>query len=94
MLLFDQTLFYFLGFDERVFLLKIKQGSQGEITRQFKLIKEPYSTGLSYCGIEILDDCVLYRPNLKINGWSLATVISGGPENPGTVLIPTNTKPN
>jgi len=79
----------------QIFVLnqRTKQGSQGEITRQFKLIKEPYSTGLSYCGIEILDDCVLYRPNLKINGWSLATVISGGLENPGTVLIPTNTKP-
>ena len=70
-----------------------KQGSQGEITRQFKLIKEPYHTGLSYCGLEFLDDCVLFRPNLKINGWSLATVISGGSENPGTVLIPTNTNP-
>ncbi|MFX1344840.1 MAG: DUF6786 family protein [Promethearchaeota archaeon] len=70
---------------------RTKQGYQGEITRQFKLIKEPYDTGLSYCGIEILDDCVLYRPNLKVNGWSLATVISEGPEKPGTVLIPTNT---
>jgi len=77
----------------QIFLLnqRTKQGSQGEITRQFKLIKESYYTGLSYCGIEVLDDCVLYRPDLKVNGWSLATVISGGPENPGTVLIPTNT---
>ncbi|MFX0105511.1 MAG: DUF6786 family protein [Candidatus Hodarchaeota archaeon] len=71
---------------------RTKQGYQGEITRQFKLIEEPYKTGLSYCGIEFLDDCVFYRPNLKINGWSLATIISGGPKNPGTVLIPT--KPN
>ena len=71
---------------------RTKQGYQGEITRQFKLIDEPYSTGVSYCGIEVLDDCIFYRPNLKINGWSLATVISGGIKNPGTVLIPT--KPN
>jgi len=71
---------------------RTKQGYQGEITRQFKLIEEPFPTGVSYCGIEILDDCILYRPNLKINGWSLATVISGGIENPGTVLIPTKAK--
>ncbi|MFW9999616.1 MAG: DUF6786 family protein [Candidatus Hodarchaeota archaeon] len=72
---------------------RTKQGSQGEITRQFKVIKEPYKTGISYCGIEYLDDCVLYRPNLKVNGWSLATVISGGSESPGTVLIPTQSNP-
>lgn len=72
---------------------RTKQGYQGEITRQFKLINEPYSTGVNYCGIEILDDSIFYRPNLKINGWSLATVISGGIENPGTVLIPTKANP-
>jgi len=72
---------------------RTKQGYQGEISRQFKLIDEPYSTGVSYCGIEILDDCIFYRPNLKINGWSLATVISGGTKNPGTVLIPTKSNP-
>ena len=78
-----------------VFLLnqRTKQGYQGEITRQFKLIDEPYSTGVSYCGIEILDDCIFYRPNLKINGWSLATVISGGVISSGTVLIPTKENP-
>ena len=73
---------------------RTKQGNQGEITRQFKLIKEPYSTGVQYCGIEILDDCVFYRSDLKINGWSLATIISGGVDNPGTVLIPTTSNPN
>ncbi len=72
---------------------KTKQGYQGEITRQFKLIKEPYSTGVSSCGIEILDDCVFYRPNLKINGWNLTQIISGGVENPGTVVIPTKINP-
>lgn len=78
-----------------IFLLnqRTKQGYQGEITRQFKLIDEPYSTGVSYCGIEILDDCIFYRPNLKINGWSLTTTISGGVKNPGTVLIPTRENP-
>ncbi len=67
----------------------------GEITRQISLIKEPISTGLSYCGVEFVDDCVFFQPNLKINGWSLACIISGGPTNPGTVLIPTlpNPKP-
>ena len=66
-----------------------KEIYNGEITRQFTLIKEPIPTGLSYCGVEFLDDCVLFQPNLQINGWSLACVISGGPSNPGTVLIPT-----
>jgi hypothetical protein len=73
--------------------MRTKQGYQGEITRQFKLIKEPYKTGVDYCGIEFLDDCILYRPNLKINGWSLTNVISGGVQNPGTVLIPTKSNP-
>jgi hypothetical protein len=76
-----------------VFNHRTKQGIQGEITRQFQIIKEPYETGVAYCGVEFLDDCVFYRPNLKVNGWSLATVISGGPENPGTVLIPTKSNP-
>ena len=67
---------------------RTKENYIGEITRQFNLIKEPFQTGVSYCGIEFLDDCVFYKPNLKINGWSLANVISGGPDNPGTVLIP------
>lgn len=70
-----------------------KQGSQGEITRQIRVIKEPHNTGSSYCGLEILDDCIFFRPNLKLNGWSLATVISGGTENPGTVIIPTKSNP-
>jgi hypothetical protein len=80
-----------------VFVLnqRTKQGSRGEITRQIKLIEEPYNTGICYCGVEILDDCILYRPGLKINGWSLTQVISGGLNAPGTVLIPTksNSKP-
>ncbi|KKM85835.1 hypothetical protein LCGC14_1285060 [marine sediment metagenome] len=76
-----------------VFNQRTKQGYQGEITRQFKIIKEPYKTGVGYCGLEFLDDCVFFRPNLKINGWSLATIISGGLENPGTVLIPTKNSP-
>ncbi|MFX1587208.1 MAG: DUF6786 family protein [Promethearchaeota archaeon] len=71
-----------------------KESYQGEITRQFTLIKEPHKTGISYCGIEFLDDCVLYKPNLKVNGWSLACIISGGASNPGTVLVPTKTNPN
>lgn len=79
----------------QIFVLnqRTKQGSQGEITRQIRVIKEPHSTSVSYCGLEILDDCIFFRPNLKVNGWSLATVISGGPENPGTVLIPTKNNP-
>lgn len=63
---------------------------QGEITRQFRLINEPVKTDAQYyCSVEIIDDCVIYKSNVKANGWSLSCVISGGPENPGTVLIPT-----
>ncbi|GAH63826.1 unnamed protein product, partial [marine sediment metagenome] len=65
----------------------------GEITRQISLIKEPFSTGLNYIGIEFVDDCVFFQPNLQINGWSLACVISGGSSNPGTALIPTKSNP-
>ena len=73
---------------------KIKnQIYNGEITRQFTLKEEPISTGLSYCGVEFVDDCVFFQPGLKINGWSLACVISGGPSNPGTVLIPMKSDP-
>lgn len=71
----------------------LKQIYQGEVTRQFRLIKEPYPTGLSYCGLEFLDDCVFFRPKLKMNGWSLACIISGGANNPGTVLVPTKADP-
>jgi hypothetical protein len=69
-----------------------KEIYSGEITRQITLLREPIKTGISYCGVEFLDDCVLYAPNLKINGWSLACIISGGANNPGTVLVPV--KPN
>ncbi len=72
---------------------RTKELYSGEITRQFKLIEEPLRTGVEYCGIEFLDDCVLYRANLKVNGWSLANIISGGPSNPGTVLVPTKPDP-
>jgi len=71
-----------------------KQKLTGEVTRQISLIKEPISTGLRYyCGVEFIDDCVIFKPEQKINGWSLACVISGGIKNPGTVLIPTKTDP-
>ncbi|MHA1670960.1 MAG: DUF6786 family protein [Promethearchaeota archaeon] len=63
---------------------------RGEITRQFKLIKEPIKTGIKdYCGMEYIDDCVIFKPNIEANGWTLTCVISGGRKNPGTVIIPT-----
>lgn len=61
----------------------------GEVTRQFTLIPEPKNIGgIAYCGIEYVDDCVFFASNLQMNGWSLANIISGGSENPGTVIIP------
>lgn len=72
---------------------RTKEQYDGEITRKFSNIKEPYSTGVNYCGIEILENCTLNRANLKVNGWTLTQIISGGPYNPGTVLIPTNPNP-
>ncbi len=70
-----------------------KEVYKGEIIRSIKLINEPIATDISYCGIEIIEDCTLNKPNLKVNGWNLANVISGGPNNPGTVLIPTKKNP-
>ncbi|MHA1762173.1 MAG: DUF6786 family protein [Promethearchaeota archaeon] len=67
---------------------------EGEITRIFKIIEEPVSTGLEeYCGVEISEECWLNKKNLEINGWSLTKVISSGPRNPGTVIIPTQSNP-
>ncbi|MHA1437713.1 MAG: DUF6786 family protein [Promethearchaeota archaeon] len=71
---------------------RTKERYDGEISRQFNLIEEPIKTGVDYCGLEFLDDCLFFKPNLKINGWTLANVISGGHDNSGTVLVPT--KPN
>jgi len=71
----------------------LKKRFHGEITRQFKLVKEPHSTGLNYCGLEYLDDCVFFSSGLKMNGWSLACIISGGVQYPGTVLVPTKMNP-
>ncbi|TFG16140.1 MAG: hypothetical protein EU533_09325, partial [Promethearchaeota archaeon] len=73
--------------------MRLKQSYRGEVSRQFTAIKEPISTGVSYAGIEFIDDCVFFHPDLKMNGWTLANIISGGPANPGTVLIPTKADP-
>ena len=73
---------------------RTKQVLSGEITRQISLIKEPISTSMRlYCGVEFIDDCVIFQPEQKINGWSLACVISGGVDNPGTVIVPTKDNP-
>lgn len=67
----------------------------GKIKRKISIIEEKIKTGVAHVGIEYIDDCFLDKPNLKINGWALGQIISGGPENPGTVLIPvkSGTKP-
>lgn len=66
-----------------------KEIYKGKIERNISLVEEPINTGVPYCGIQYLDDCNLFNPYLNINGWTLTQVISGGTENPGTVLIPT-----
>jgi len=73
--------------------MRTKEQYAGEVTRQFTLVDDPLSSDLAYVGLEFIDDCVMFRPNVKMNGWSLATVLSGGPQNPGTVLIPTKKDP-
>ena len=70
-----------------------KEIYKGKIRRDISLVEEPISTGVPYCGIQYMDDCTLFTPNLNINGWTLTQVISGGMDNPGTVLIPTNSNP-
>lgn len=98
----DPANYEILGNDEKsctlsspitVMNMRTREPLRGEITRQFTIIKEPIKTGLNYCGIEFLDDCVFFKPGLKINGWSLANIISGGPDNSGTVLVPTKADP-
>jgi len=70
-----------------------KELYKGKIRRDISLMEEPINTGVPYCGIQYMEDCTLFTPNLNINGWTLTQVISGGMENPGTVLIPTNSDP-
>lgn len=72
-----------------------KETYKGTINRIISLVREPINTGLPHCGVQYIEDCAFSTPNLKINGWSLAQVISGGLKNPGTVLIPVknNAKP-
>ncbi|MEJ2249375.1 MAG: hypothetical protein P8Y70_04855 [Candidatus Lokiarchaeota archaeon] len=70
-----------------------KEEYYGKIKREISLIEEPIKTNLAYVAIEYRDKCVIHKPDLKINGWSLATVISGGRKNPGTVVIPTSADP-
>lgn len=70
-----------------------KEIYEGEVTRTINLINDPISAEIHYCGFEITEKCILNKPNLEINGWNLANVISGGRDNPGTVLIPTNKEP-
>ena len=70
-----------------------KEIYKGKIRRDISLVKEPINTGVPYCGIQYTDDCILFTPNLNINSWTLTQVISGGTENPGTVLIPTTSNP-
>ncbi len=70
-----------------------KQDYDGVLTRQFSVIKEPIHTGLQNISLEIVDNCVIHAESGNMNGWSLAQVITGGPENPGTVLVPTKDNP-
>jgi len=70
-----------------------KENYEGDITRKIRLAEDPFNTSLDYCGIQYIDTCVLNKSDLEINGWSLATVISGGTQNPGTVIIPTKNNP-
>ncbi len=71
----------------------IKESYDGKLKRHISLVEEPIKTGLPYCGIQFIEECSFTSPYLQINGWSLTQVISGGVENPGTVLIPTNPNP-
>jgi hypothetical protein len=70
-----------------------KETYGGDIIRKIQLVEEPIQTDVDYCGIQYIDICTLNKSDLQINGWSLATVISGGTKNPGTVIIPTKNNP-
>ncbi|MBN1802308.1 MAG: hypothetical protein JW891_12425 [Candidatus Lokiarchaeota archaeon] len=70
-----------------------RKNYKGLLTRQFSIIQEPIQTGLQNIAIEIIDKCIIHAELGKMNGWSLAQIITGGPDNPGTVLIPTRKNP-
>ncbi|MBN1213857.1 MAG: hypothetical protein JXA99_00290 [Candidatus Lokiarchaeota archaeon] len=67
---------------------------KGKIIRTISLVDNPISSEADYIGIEINEECILNKPDLKINIWNIANVISGGKDNPGTVIIPTIKKAN
>ncbi|MHA1792558.1 MAG: DUF6786 family protein [Promethearchaeota archaeon] len=62
---------------------------KGIIQRDIKMIDDPLKIGLECCALEIRDRCLINTPDFVGNGWSLTQVVSGGRENPGTVIIPT-----
>ncbi|MGD9202358.1 MAG: hypothetical protein PVI26_12400 [Chitinispirillia bacterium] len=56
--------------------------------RQFKIISDPYNTGLPFVGVKITDTIIINDLNIEMSAWSHTQVYTCGPENPGTVLFP------
>lgn len=58
--------------------------------REFKLISDPYSTGLSFAGVTVSDSITILDREIKIAASSLTKVVTNGANIPGTILIPVN----
>lgn len=57
--------------------------------RSFRVIVDPYDTGLAYAGVEIIDTIIVDAPEVIMSAWSIGQVYTSGISAPGTVLIPT-----
>jgi hypothetical protein len=56
--------------------------------RSFRLIDDPYQTGLAFAGVAIDDAVALSAPDIPMCAWSLAQVYTCGPDRPATALFP------
>ncbi|MBD3188363.1 hypothetical protein GF325_16125 [Candidatus Bathyarchaeota archaeon] len=65
-----------------------KKKYTGYINREIHASPDPVETSQAHAGVSIKEECVIHDSEFAGNGWSLAQVISGGVNNPGTVIIP------
>ena len=63
-----------------------------EEKRSFKIINDPYKTGLPYTGVSITDSISINDTEIEMCAWSITQVITCGPEFPGTALFPVKPK--
>lgn len=62
--------------------------------RRFSVIDDPYKSGLDYAGVLIREHLSIPAQKLEVCPWSLAMVITAGPDQPGTSLFPIRNNSN